>query len=220
MHEIAKFLAGFRRFQASYFCNENNYFEELKQGQNPETLVISCCDSRVDPALLMDCAPGELFVVRNVANLVPPYEPDKGHHGVSAALEYAVTSLEVKHVIVLGHGNCGGIKALMGAAQQQENAKKSEFIGKWVDIAASARDKVLTELPHKSPEMQRRACEQAAVLVSLDNLLTFPWLRERVENQQLMLHGWYFDLERGELFSFIPQTSSFEILVSRCSTGE
>jgi carbonic anhydrase len=159
----------------------------------------------------MDCAPGELFVVRNVANLVPPYEPDAGHHGISAALEYAVRSLEVQHVIVLGHSRCGGIAYLM----KNDGVGKSEFVGQWVDMVAAAKQEVQKSLSGKSDEARQRACEQAAILMSLDNLLTFPWLRERAEQGKLFLHGWYFDLESGELLSYAPESGAFRPLVKR-----
>lgn len=225
MHEINKFISGFRRFQESYFCEDDRLFSSLKKGQTPGTLVIACSDSRVDPAILMDCQPGDLFVVRNVANLVPPYEPDAGYHGVSAALEFAVRHLRVEHVIVMGHSQCGGVNALMrGVADPSSTSASSdesgEFIGKWVRIAAPARERVLQELPTSSHDKQCRACEQAAVLVSLENLLTFPWVLERVEAGDLLLHGWYFDLAKGELLHYLPQSSCFEPLVPRCDLKE
>lgn len=209
MEDIAKLLAGFRRFQKNYFRGDTELFDQLKEGQQPITLVIACSDSRVDPALLLDCAPGDLFVVRNVANLVPPYEPDAGYHGVSAALEYAVCSLKVPHIIVLGHSQCGGIESLM----QASGDGAGEFLGRWVNIAAPARDEVLESLASKPPEVRHRACEQAAILLSLDNLLTFPWVRQRAEQGDLLLHGWYFDLLRGELSSYEAESGEFQPLV-------
>ncbi|MEZ4485430.1 MAG: carbonic anhydrase [Syntrophotaleaceae bacterium] len=211
MEDIAKLIAGFRRFQKNYFRGDTELFDELKQGQQPGTLVIACSDSRVDPAIIMDCAPGELFVVRNVANLVPPYAPDAGYHGVSAALEYAVCSLKVSHIIVLGHSQCGGIEGLMKGADKVPG----EFIGPWVGIADPARAEVLQRLADKPVEVRQRACEQAALLLSLDNLLTFPWVRERAEQGDLLLHGWYFDLVRGELLSYAADSGSFQPLVLR-----
>ena len=163
MHDIAKFIAGFRRFQRKYFCDDHQLFDELRQGQRPNVLVVSCCDSRVDPTLLWRCEPGELFVVRNVAGLVPPYQPDPGLHGVSAAVEYAVTCLEVDHIIVLGHSFCGGIKALL---RGDEGERAGEFVGKWVGIAAKARDETLSSLADKNENLRQRACELAAILVS------------------------------------------------------
>lgn len=215
MRDIAKFIHGFKRFQESYFCGDEQVFQRLRSGQNPRALVIGCCDSRVDPAILTDSAPGDLFVVRNVANLVPPHEEDQSRHGVSAALEFAVRVLKVEHVIVMGHSGCGGIQSLL----RGEFDEASEYLPQWVNIAAKARRQVLDELPDKPRRLQERACEQAAILVSLDNLLTFPWVRERVEAGGLLLHGWYFDLERGELLSYLPQSGQFEPLVPRCDLG-
>ena len=212
MKDIARFLFGFRDFQRTYFCSDSAFFESLKKDQNPKSLVIACSDSRVDPAILTGCEPGDMFVVRNVANLVPPYAGVNGHHGVSAALEYAVKILKVEHVIVLGHSCCGGIQALMDPNREA----LGEFIAPWVSIAEGALEEVAKNLPDKTEEMRRRACEQAAILVSLENLLTFPWVRDRVEKAQIYLHGWYFDLLKGELLSYLPETGSFETLVARC----
>jgi carbonic anhydrase len=206
MKDIANFITGFKRFRQEYFDADEQRFASLKLGQKPKVLLIGCSDSRVDPAILTGCAPGELFVVRNVANLVPPCEYDQHHHGVSAALEYAVCHLEVEHIIILGHSGCGGIGALMHGVG---NERPAEYIGPWVKIAERAREKVLQDLPDKGPEKQNRACEQAAILVSIENLLTFPWIREKVEGGHLHLHGWYFDISVGQLFSYYPESASF-----------
>lgn len=215
MRDIAKFLSGFKVFQRTYFCGDNELFSDLNRAQNPKVLVIACSDSRVDPALLTGCEPGDMFVVRNVANLVPPYEDAPGRHGVSAALEYAVKMLEVEHVIVLGHSCCGGINALMSPKRQE----LGEFIAPWVKIAEPALNEVESKLPGIDEPLRQRACEQAAVLVSLENLLTFPWLWERVMQQRVYLHGWYFDMQKGELLSYLPETGTFEPLVARCITA-
>lgn len=209
MKDIAQFIAGFKQFRQQYFDPREHRFAHLQNGQQPKVLVVGCSDSRVDPALLTGCAPGELFVVRNVANLVPPCEQDIRHHGVSAALEYAVCHLEVEHIIVLGHSGCGGINALMHGIT---NGRPAEFIGPWVSIAQRAREMVRAELSGKEPEKQNRACEQAAILISLENLLTFPWIRERVEQGELLLHGWYFDISSGRLDSYKPESAAFESL--------
>jgi carbonic anhydrase len=203
--DIANFIAGFRRFQEKYFSEDRELFEQLRQGQRPKAAIIACADSRVDPALLMGAEPGDVFVVRNVANLVPPYEPGGGFASVPAALEFAVLSLQVEHVIVLGHAQCGGINALMN-----ETSNGGEFIGKWVGIAQRARERVLAELPAKPPALQARACEQAAILVSLENLMTYPWIAERVDTGAMHLHGWYFDIAQGELLSYNPALNGFE----------
>jgi len=214
MKDIARFLSGFKIFQRTYFCEDNQLFSDLSQAQNPKVLVIACSDSRVDPALLLGVEPGDIFVVRNVANLVPPYETAPGRHGVSAALEYAVKVLEVEHVIVLGHSCCGGIQALMAP----DRDALGEFIAPWVTIAESALREVSDKLTHKDEPLRQRACEQASVLVSLENLLTFPWLWERVMKGSVYLHGWYFDMQKGELLSYLPETGTFEPLVARCET--
>ncbi len=206
MQDIAKLIAGFRRFQGNYFRGDNELFTHLKDGQHPKTLVIGCSDSRVDPSLLTGADPGDLFVIRNVANLVPPYEPDAGYHGVSAALEYAVCQLQVEHIIILGHSQCGGIAGLMNS---DCDCQVGEFIGKWVRLAEPAKKKVREELLDKSDLLQTRACEQAAIMLSLENLLTFPWLLQRVEDHSLFLHGWYFDIQRGELLRYSPDAEAY-----------
>jgi len=212
MKDIAQFLSGFKSFQQTYFCAENTFFADLKKGQSPKAVVIACSDARVDPAILMGCEPGDIFVVRNVANLVPPYEAADGHHGVSAALEYAVRILNVEHIIVLGHSFCGGIKALMSPNRKH----LGEFIAPWVDIAGQARRSIEAEFGGKPDAVKCRACELASILVSIDNLLTFSWISEKVAAQALYVHGWYFDMESGELLSYLPETKSFETIVSRC----
>lgn len=209
MKDIQEFISGFKRFQDNWLGSETTLFDSLRKGQSPRAMLIGCSDSRVDPAILTDCAPGELFVVRNVANLVPPCEPDASYHGVSAALEYAVCHLEVEHIIIMGHSQCGGIKGLMGGVCDE---KEHSFIGRWVGIAHSAKEKVLAELPGKPAAMQEHACERAAILLSLENLMTFPWLKKRVEDGSLVLHGWYFDLQAGTLSGYSSSTRSFEPL--------
>jgi carbonic anhydrase len=206
MPDIGKFIAGFKRFQDNYFGQDRHLYEQLKLGQYPRALVVACCDSRVDPAILTGSEPGDIFVVRNVANLVPPCEYGGGYHGVSAALEFAVCQLGVEHIIVLGHSQCGGIRALMRGSGNCENA---EYVAKWVQIAAPARDKVLQELPRQDFELQVRACEQAAILQSLENLLSFPWIAQRMSTGDLTAHGWYFDLDQGELLGYDPAVKSF-----------
>ena len=215
MKDIAKFIAGFRRFQEKYFSEDRELFEQLRQGQRPKAMIIACADSRVDPALMTGAEPGDVFVVRNVANLVPPHQPGGGSTSVPAALEFAVRSLDVEHIIVLGHAQCGGINALM-----RDAGKNSEFIGKWVDIARRAREQVLADLPDKPPALQARACEQAAILLSLENLMTYPWIAERVVAGEMCLHGWYFDIAHGELLRYNPARSGFEpIMVDTTPTS-
>lgn len=211
MHDLTKFLTGFKRFQRECLCNGGALLEQLSQGQNPRVLMIACCDSRVDPALLTDSNLGELFIIRNIANIAPPYQPGGGYHGVSSAIEYAVRHLKVDHIIVLGHRQCGGIKALLDGC-----GPKDEFIDEWVSILEPARKLALESHADADPAERERICEQAGVLVSLRNLLTFPWIKERVDDGTLRLHGWYFDLETGELLSYLSSTECFEPLVTVC----
>lgn len=209
MADINKLLAGFQRFRHNIYDEKPELFDRLtKQGQTPKTIVVGCCDSRVDPAIVTDCDPGDLFTIRNVANLVPPFETGGNYHGTSAALEFGVRNLEVENIIVLGHAQCGGIRALMA---QVPGAKPQEgFVPGWMSVASHARNRVLSRMHGMPPESQQRACEQEAILVSLDNLLTFPWILERVAQKKLTLHGWYFDLELGELLRYNPDSNHFE----------
>lgn len=215
MKDLDTLVAGFRRFQENFFSGETELFEELKQGQSPKTLVIGCSDSRVDPSILTDCDLGDLFVIRNVANLVPPYQPDSNYHGVSAAVEYAVCSLEVEHIIIMGHSQCGGINSLMEGTGCCGGESSNEFIDKWVGLAAPAKETVLKELSNKPKELQIRACEQAAILLSLENLLTFPQILKRVKEGSLALHGWYIDIQTGELLRYHAKKGQFVTLVKQ-----
>ena len=183
---------GYAMFRRGRLAAEQDRYRELAvRGQTPQTMVIGCCDSRVSPEVIFDVGPGELFVVRNVANLIPPYSPDNAYHGVSSALEYAVTVLGVQHIVVLGHARCGGVRAFA------DDAAGGEFIGKWISLLApvaavlsaqdEGRDSYLTRL------------EQASILTSLQNLRTFPFIRRRCESSTLTLHGAYFDVASGEL---------------------
>lgn len=214
MKAPADLIAGFRRFQQRYFGEERSLYESLvRQGQTPKIMIVACCDSRVDPAILTDCDPGDLFVVRNVANLVPPCEAGGGYHGTSAALEFAVCYLKVEHVIVMGHARCGGIRALIDNARRDENV--GQFISPWMSIADEARRDVLAALPMATADVQAEACERAALRVSLRNLLGFPFVKEAVADGRLDVHGWYFDINRGELLRCDLDSPEFEVIPAR-----
>jgi len=209
MSSPKRLIEGFSRFRERHYARDDALFRELvEQGQTPRILVVACCDARVDPALVLDCAPGDLFVIRNVANLIPPAENQGHYHGTSAALEFGVRKLNVGHVIVLGHAHCGGIHALLEGDMQKEAA----FLSEWMGIAAAAREQVNREFSDADSAARHRACEQQAILVSLNNLMTFAWIRERVEQGTLALHGWYFDIERGELLGYNAAARQFEVL--------
>ncbi|MFG1397236.1 carbonic anhydrase [Roseixanthobacter pseudopolyaromaticivorans] len=187
-------LEGYRRFREVSWPTHKDLFERLAaRGQKPHTFVVACSDSRVDPQLIFDAGPGELFVVRNVANLVPPYEPDGNYHGTSAALEFAVRVLEVERIVVLGHAQCGGVHALLEGAP----ALARDFVASWITIAEPARAETLkADLP---PGERQRFCELCCVRLSLENLRTFPWLSERIAEGKLALHGAYFGVATGKL---------------------
>ncbi|MGE5622202.1 MAG: carbonic anhydrase [Bacillota bacterium] len=208
MEDIEKFIHGFARFQQQYL-GDQCLFDSLREAQRPGTLVIGCCDSRVDPALLTGSDPGDMFVVRNIANLVPPCTPD-APPGVTSAIEFAVCGLEVARVIVLGHARCGGIRALMNPRRL---TPETDFVGRWMRHAEPVRQRVLRELPHKTSEQQHKACEMASILHSLDNLLTYPWLKQRVDEGRLRLHGWYFDITSGALLAYSARQQEFLPLV-------
>jgi carbonic anhydrase len=197
---------GYAMFRAGRLPAEQSRYRELaERGQTPEAMVIGCCDSRVAPEAIFDAGPGELFVVRNVANLVPPYSPDGAYHGVSAALEYAVTVLHVQHVVVLGHARCGGVQAFA------DDAAAGDFLGKWMSMLAP----VAASIPPRDDEQDLAPgsyltrLEQASMLASLQNLQTFPFIRSRCERGQLALHGAYFDVASGELSALDPATGKF-----------
>lgn len=202
-------IAGFHRFRGQHFADDDALYKQLVQdGQTPKILVVACCDSRVDPALVLDCAPGDLFVIRNVANLVPPAESRSGgRHGTSAALEYGVRILGVEHIIVLGHAHCGGIRSLLSGGSTA--GKQATYISSWMRLAEEAQSKVRDEFPQASLREQEHACEQQAILSSLENLMTFDWINEGVAAGTLELHGWYFDIEHGQLLHYDATTRSF-----------
>jgi carbonic anhydrase len=200
-------IDGFARFRGNHFSTEEAMYRNLvEQGQTPKFLIVGCCDSRVDPALIFDCAPGDLFVIRNVANLVPPAEDRVGHHGTTAALEYGVRNLGVEHIVVLGHVHCGGIYNLLNS---QGLNNPNSFIDDWMSLVESARASVAQDFPDATEEQRQRACEQRAILVSLQNLRTFSWISDRVAQGTLTLHGWYFDIEQGQLLGYDAAAQQF-----------
>lgn len=193
-----KLLDGYRRFRAHGWPQKRQEFETLAdKGQSPKALVVACIDSRVDPAMIFDAGPGEMLTVRNVANLVPPYGPDATFHGTSAALEFGVRVLEVQHIIVLGHGLCGGVKALVEGAPVEAN----EFVVPWMSLARPACERAIR---NGSGNNVQQRCEFEVVKVSLANLMTFPWVADRVDRGTLKLHGAWFDVRFGELMLLQP----------------
>jgi carbonic anhydrase len=186
-------IEGYRRFRETGWPERRRMFESLaRDGQRPDALVIGCVDSRVDPSAIFDAAPGQMLTMRNVANLVPPYAPDAAYHGTSAALEFAVRVLEVPHLVVLGHGQCGGIQALLRGAPEMAR----DFVAPWMGIIAPARARALL---CDTPDAQQRCLEHEGIKLSLVNLMTFPWIAERVGDGSLHLHGAWFAIHTGVL---------------------
>jgi carbonic anhydrase len=203
-----KLIAGYKRFREGYYENNKKLLLKLaKDGQSPKIAIVSCCDSRVEPTVILDCEPGDLFVIRNVANLVPPCENHDSFHGTSAALEFAVTGLEVESIIVLGHTQCGGIRALMDSPA---SSAPSSFIATWMKQLEDVRNTILSNEGVISQEQRYDACEMQGISQSLDNLMSFPWIAERVNEGTLQLHGWRYDLDSAELFALQSDTRKFE----------
>src|SRR5215467_947977 len=190
-------LDGYRTFRTQRLPTEQSRYRELSvKGQSPEVMVIGCCDSRVSPEVIFDAKPGELFVMRNIANLVPVYAPDGGTHGVSAALEYAVSVLRVKHIVILGHAQCGGIRAFIDKIAP---LSPGDFIGRWMSMFIKPGE-IVEQREHETMQDFATRIEKAAVLRSLENLMTFPCVQILVERGKLKLHGAYFGVAEGLLF--------------------
>lgn len=200
MPEFRALIEGYRRFRADTYPVQRRRWERLAEGQEPPVMLIGCCDSRVDPATIFDAGPGEMFVLRNVANLVPPYETGGGRHGASAAIEFGVTGLKVRHIVVMGHGACGGIAA---ALRGQELA--GSFVHRWMSIIGGCRD----EIAASDIEDKQRALELEAIKVSIRNLRSFPYVAEREAAGELKLHGVFFAIAEGVLHVLDQESGTF-----------
>jgi carbonic anhydrase len=199
-------IDGYNAFAGGRLPREQDRYRELaERGQSPQIMVIGCCDSRVSPEVIFDASPGELFVVRNVANLIPPYSPDGAYHGVSAALEFGVGALRVKHIVVLGHAHCGGVRAF---AEEHAPLSPGDFIGKWMSLIAPAAEKLGERAEVPLAEYLMRL-EQASVANSLDNLMTFPRLAKLIEKGKIATHGAYFGVATGDLSVLDKESGGF-----------
>lgn len=201
-------LAGYRNFMSGRYAAESDRYRTLaREGQTPETMVIACCDSRSAPETIFDAGPGEMFVLRNVANLVPPYAPDEKFHGTSSAIEFAVQSLEVKHIVIMGHGRCGGIAAALNP--DMKPLSSGDFIGKWMGMLGPVAEAVADNSRMTARERQT-ALERISIRFQIENLRGFPFIRTREEKGLLSLHGAWFDISAGELWAMNPETGDFE----------
>ena len=209
MSEIGKLISGFRTFKATTFSRQKDIIHHLiEQGQKPSTLVISCADIRLPPAEIFASNPGELYVINNIGGLIPKFGTE-GIAGILSALEYAVTDLEVENIVVLGHAKCNSIKMLM-SEKTDSNKGLSEPMKKWFEVAAEAREAVKKQLADKSEEEQQVACEHETIIVTMRNLMTYPYIKKRMDQNKLNILGWRFNIEEGVITAFNPDTNFFD----------
>lgn len=200
-NSFKKALQGYQTFRDKYAHGDKSVMQYLSHyGQQPKIMVVACCDSRVDPALILQCDPGDLFVVRNVANIVPPFEKDEAHHGTSAALEFGVRFLQIKHLILLGHSQCGGIQALLDSHHANKNST-NDFITNWVSLIKTQ------SASHDADEYAKLALHQ-----SYQNCLTFPWIQDKVIQKNLTVHLWFFDIKMGQIFTYSETQREYKAL--------
>lgn len=212
-----RLLQGYQAFRRDRYPAHAALYSDLSASQSPQIMIIACADSRVDPAAIFSAAPGELFVVRNVANLIPPFEPGAGYHGTSAALEFAVTALKVAHIVVMGHARCGGIAACLETA---ESSFVGQFIGPWVGIAAPARDAVLSRHANADADTRQRELEFESIKHSIVRLRDYPFIDEAVYGRGMKIHGAWFSIADGELFSLDQKSDVFSIVPPTGPTAE
>lgn len=209
MTDFTDMLKGYRRFRETGWARQRQRWDELNEGQSPRVMVIACSDSRVDPAQIFDTTPGEIFVVRNVAALVPPFETTPGHHGVSAALEFAVQVLKVGEIVVMGHGKCGGCKAALSHDLKDAAPGEGGFVHNWIQLLDGAREVVIDKFGDDRSRDAERAMEQEGVKVSLANLRTFPCVRHKEKSGELKLIGSFFAIADGQLHLLDEATGAF-----------
>lgn len=208
MKDYSELLEGYDRFRKGKWHDQHERWEQLRAGQSPQVMVIACSDSRVDPAQVFDVDPGEIFVVRNVAAMVPPFETTPGQHGVSAALEFAIQFLKVRHVVVMGHGMCGGCQAALTRSMHGNKPGEGGFVAQWIGLLDEARDPI-AETFGTTGRAAERAMEEAAVKVSLANLRTFPCVQEKERDGSLQLHGAFFAISDGVLHLLDENAGTF-----------
>lgn len=219
MTAIDNLIEGYKEFKEEYLHEDNaKYLQSASHGQSPKVMVIGCSDSRVNPAMLTNASLGELFTVNNVANIVPPFKKGNDtHHSTSSAVEYAVKSLKIENIIIMGHSKCGGIKALMEGSRdnkKEDSNKEYSFIAPWMDIVSEVRDEIIDKNKDLPQEEKNCLCEKKAILVSLNNLMTFPWVKSAVEDNKLALHAWYFEISTGIIYRYDNQKQDFVDILS------
>ncbi len=204
-----KLYKGIRRFQESFFKKEEDFFKRLSKSQDPDVLFITCADSRVDPALVTQSKPGELFIVRNIGNIIPRYDALKDKNSVAAAIEFAVLGLKVSDVIVCGHSNCGAMQALY---KKNDEMDKMPHLRDWLNLAKPVKDAVLESFPDSPQEALQEITEKENVLAQIENLETYPFIAQALNESTLYLHGWYYEIGTGKMYAYIPNTDKFELI--------
>lgn len=207
---MEKLYKGIHKFQKSYFKNKEDFFNRLSESQTPEVLFITCADSRVDPNLVTQSRPGELFILRNVGNIVPSYDAIKDKNSVAAALEFAALELKVRDIIVCGHSNCGAMKALY---KSDEDFIAMPHLGDWLKIAKPVKEVVNAFYPEVRGESRYRITEEENILMQLGNIQTYPFVEEMLRKGALYLHGWYYDIGTGDIYSYNPNSGAFEKII-------
>jgi carbonic anhydrase len=214
---MEKLLKGIHIFQESYFKKEEDFFRRLSEKQTPEVLFITCSDSRVDPNLVTQSRQGELFIVRNVGNIIPPYDAIKDKNSVAAAIEFAVLGLKVKDIIICGHSNCGAMQTLYKDEQELRNMP---HLRDWLKLADPVRDIVLKNYPETSSEIRQRITEEENVLCQMNNIQTYPFVLDALKTGVLHLHGWYFNIGTGSIYYYNASEDVFELISERSIKGE
>lgn len=205
---MQKLLDGIVKFRREDFETHKELFQGLGKKQKPHTLFIACSDSRVDPNLITGTLPGELFIVRNIANIVPPFRITEEYLATTSAIEYAVVELGVENIIVCGHSNCGGCAACMNMAEDDNHLPHTK---KWLELLAPVRERVLHEIGNKEPEAQEWMMEQVNVVEQLKHLVTYPYIKEKIQSKELALSGWHYIIETGEVFIYDKETEAFHL---------
>jgi len=216
-NQVKKLYKGIHKFQESYFKKEEEFFQRLSHEQKPDVLFITCADSRVDPNLVTQSKPGELFIVRNVGNIVPPYDAIKDKNSVAAAIEFAVLMLKVKDIIVCGHSNCGAMHALCGEEKELENMP---HLRDWLQLAEPVRNIVLKYYPKTSSEIRQRITEEENVLFQLQNIQTYPFVKQALDEGSLHLHGWYYNIGTGSIYYYNSSEDVFELISEQSMKGD
>lgn len=210
MRSIENLIDGFRRFRAGVQQQSSHPYRRLLEGQSPRVMIIACCDARVDPSIITQADLGDILMIRNVANLVPPYRTDSHYQSTASALEFAVQKLQVRHIVVMGHSRCGGIMTVLSNVSQE--TRPDHPLGEWMSVMEQVARDTIQAMPDSTVEEQSCRCGRAALAVSVRNLHSYPWVKAAVERGELNLHGWYFNLASVDLEQLDPATGEYHCL--------